>query len=192
MTTVPESQPITFGSLLFSDSGIASALEASGTADVVREKLPNFTQATRNETVQEVERISNELLDLNLIDVLLGALGTYEELRAAGRRTIATPDSEEIVELVSHRVTLDNQPSIDLLVNGAHVASVHLLLSLVIDIQALTAVVREGRLTALQVGRCDVDASVNIEGTMVARKHAQLQLPVSLPMGTGLPLAAAT
>ena len=192
MTTAPASQPITFGGLLFSDNSIASALESTGTADVVREKLANFTQATRNEAVQEVERISNELLDLNLVDVLLGALRIYEDLRAAGRRTMATPDSEEIVELVSHRVTLDNQPSIDLLVNGAHVASVHLLLSLVIDIQALTAVVREGRLTALQIGRCDVNASVNIEGTMVARKHAQLQLPVSLHMGTGLPLTAAT
>jgi hypothetical protein len=154
----------------------------------VREKLGNFTQVTRNEAVQEVERISAELLDLNLADVLLRALSTYEELRAAGRRTITAPDSEELVELLSHRVTLDNHPSIDLLVNGAHVTTVHLHLSLVIDIQALTAVVREGRLTALQVGRCDVDASVNIEGTTVARKHAQLQLPVSLPIGTGLPL----
>jgi hypothetical protein len=192
MTTAPTSQPITFGGFLFDDNGIASALEAGGTADVVREKLANFTQATRNEALQEVERVSNELLDLNLIDVLLGALRTYEVLRAAGRRTIATPDSAEIVELVSHRVTLDNQPSIDLIVNGANVASVHLLLSLVIEIEALTAVVREGRLTALQIGRCDVNASVSIEGTMVARKHAQLQLPVSLPMGTGLPLAAAS
>jgi len=68
------------------------------------------------------------------------------------------------------------------------VANVHLLLSLVIEIQALTATVRYGRLTALQIGRCDVGASVVIEGTTVAHRQSQLQLPLSIPLGAGLPL----
>lgn len=190
MTTTQERQTITFGGFLFGDNGIASALHASGTVDAMCEKLANFTEATRNEAVQEVERISDELLNLNLTDVLLGALSTYEELRAAGQRTITAADSEELVELLSHQITLRSQPSIDLLVNDVNAATVHMVLSLVIDIQALTATVREGRLTALHVGRCDVDASVNIEGTTVARKQAQLQLPISVSLGTGLPLTA--
>jgi hypothetical protein len=188
MTTASASQPITTGGLLFGDSGIGSALQASGAADAIREKLANFTDVTRNEAVQEFGRISADLLDLNLADVLLGALSTYEELRAAGRRTLNAPDSEEFVELLSHQVTLHNRPSIALLINGAEAATVHLVLSLVMNIQALTAVVREGRLTALRVGRSDIDASISVEGTTVARKLVQLQLPVSVPTGTGLPL----
>jgi hypothetical protein len=190
MTTAPASQPITPGSFLFGDSGIASALQASGAADVVREKLASFTLATRNEAVREVERISAELLDLNLLDVVIRALSTYGDLRAAGRNTIAAPDSEELVELVSHQITLDNRPVIDLFVDRKRVATLHLLLALVIDIQVLTAVVRGGRLTALRIGRCDADASVQIEGATVAHKRAQLLLPASIPLGTGVPLAA--
>src|SRR5215469_6285063 len=168
MTTAPASQPFTSGSFLFADTGIASALEASGAADVVRSQLAGFTQATRNEAVKEVEKITAELTNLNLIDVILDAVSTYRELRDAGRRTISAPNSSEFVELVGHQVTLENQPSIQLVVNEKPMATVHLLLSLVIDIQALTAMVRHGRLNALQIGRCDVEASVGIEGTTVA------------------------
>jgi hypothetical protein len=188
MTTAPASQPFT-GSFVFADTGVASALEASGAADVVRRQLASFTQATRNEAVKEVERITAEVTNLNLVDIIVGAVSTYEELRDAGRRTIGTPDSAEFVELVGHQVTLQNQPSIQLIVNGKQVATVNLLLSVVIDIQALTAVVRHGRLIALQIGRCDVGAFVGIEGTTVVRRQAQLQLPGSIPLGTGIPLA---
>jgi hypothetical protein len=189
MTTAPASRPFTSGSFVFADIGVASALEASGAADVVRRQLAGFTQATRNEAVKEVERITAEVTDLNLVDIIVGAVSTYGELRDAGRRTIGTPDSTEFVELVGHQVTLQNQPSVQLIINGKQVATVNLLLSLVIDIQALTAVVRHGRLTALQIGRCDVGAFVGIEGTTVVRRQAQLQLPGSIPLGTGIPLA---
>ena len=188
MTTAPASPWFTPGSFLFADTSIASALEASGAADVVRSQLTGFTQATRNEAVKEVERITAELTNLNLIDIILGALSTYEELREAGRRTIGAPDSPEFVELIGHQVTLENQPSIQLVVNEKQIATVHLLLSLVIDIQALTATVRHGSLTALQIGRCDVGASIGIENTTVARRQAELQLPASIPLGTGIPL----
>jgi hypothetical protein len=189
MTTAPASQPFTSGSFVFADIGVASALEASGAADVVRRQLAGFTQATRNEAVKEVERITAEVTNLNLIDIILAAVSTYGELRDAGRRTIGVPDSAEFVELVGHQVTVENQPSIQLIVNGKQVVTLHLLLSLVIDIQALTATVRHGSLTALQIGRCDVGAFVGIEGTTVMRRQAQLKLPVSLPLGTGIPLA---
>jgi hypothetical protein len=76
------------------------------------------------------------------------------------------------------------------LVNGIRVATVRLALSLVIDIQALTATVRRGSLTALQVGRRGLDGSVSIEGKMVAHRQAQLQLPLSLRLGSGIAILA--
>src|SRR5215467_2679091 len=188
MTTAPASQSFAFESFLFADSGIASALETSGAADVVRRQLAGFTQATRNEAVREIEKITAEVTSLNVIDIIIAAVSKYAELRDAGRRTIGAPDSAEFVELVGHQVTLENQPSIQLIVNGKQVATVGLLLSLVIDIQALTAIVRHGSLTALQIGRCDVGASLRIEGKTVVHRQAQLQLPGSIPLGTGIPL----
>jgi len=188
MTTAPPSQWLTPESLLFTDADIASALAASGAADVVRKQLASFNQATRNEAVKEVERVIAEAGNLNLIDVILNAVSTYGELREAGRRTIATPDASEVVELIGHQVTLQNQPSVELVVNESPVATLHLLFSLVIGIQALAATVRHGRLTALRIGRCNVEASVGIDGTTVVHRQTQLQLPGSIPLGAGLPL----
>jgi hypothetical protein len=187
--TAPPEQSVAVQDILFGDNGMASALQMSGAADVVRAQLPDFTQATRNQAVREVERMSTDLLDLKPSDLIISALVNYASLRAAAQRTIAARDSEELVELLSHQVTLDNQPAIDLLVNSTHVATVHLLLSLVINIQALVATVREGRLITVQLGRCDIDVSFGIEGRTVAHKQSQLSLPVFLPLGSGIPLA---
>lgn len=126
--------------------------------------------------------------DLNLVDIIVHALSTYEELREAGRRTIDEPDSAEFVELIEHQVTFQNQPLIQVVVNGQQIATLHMLLSLVIEIQALTATVRTGRLTALQIGRCDVTGSVGIDGRPIADRQAQVKLPVSIPLGAGIPL----
>ena len=190
MTTVPANQQITIGSFLCGEAGLGPALRASGAADQIREQLTGFTEATYGEAVAEVEKISADVLNLSVGDVLVGALAGYAAVRAAGRRTAADPEATELVELVSHEISLDHQPSIDLLVDGVRVATVHLTLSLLIDVQAMTATVRAGRLTALRVGRCDVTASISVDGTTVASKQGELQLPVSLPVGAGIPLAA--
>ncbi len=182
-------QPVTVRDVLLEDTGMASALQASRAADLVSGRLVDFTQATREQAVREVGRISADLLDLNFADLIIGALASYASLQEAARRTAAAPGTEELVELISHQVALDNQPSIELLVDGAHVATVHLLLLLVIDIQALTATVRQGRLVTVQLGRCDIDAALCIERVPVASKKATLQLPVFLPVGSRIPLA---
>ena len=189
MTTAQANQSFGSPESLFSSSDIASALETSGVADLVRGQLRGFTQATRSQAVNEVERITAELTDLNLLQVIIDALSTYHELREAGRRTINEPDSEELVELIEHQVTFQNEPSIKVVVDGKQIASLHMLFSLVFEIQALTATVRAGRLTVLQIGRCDATGSVGIEGRPIAHRQAQVKLPVSIPLGAGLPLA---
>lgn len=190
MTTAPANQQITIGNFLCGEDGLRPALQASGAADQIREQLTRFTEPTRSEAVAEVEKISADILNLDIGDVLVGALAEYAALRAAGQRTAADTEASELVELVSHEISLNNQPSIDLLVDGVPVATVHLTLSLLIDVQAMTATVRAGRLTALRVGRCDVRASISVEGTTVASKQGELRLPVSLPVGSGIPLTA--
>jgi hypothetical protein len=190
MTTALANQQITIGNFLSGEGGLGPALQASGAADQIREQLTGFTEPTRSEAVAEVEKISADVLNLDVGDVLVGALAGYAALREAGRRTAADTEASELVELVSHEISLDNQPSIDLLVDGVQVATVHLTLSLLIDVQAMTATVRAGRLTGLRVGRCDVTASISVDGITVASKQGQLQLPVSLPVGAGIPLTA--
>jgi hypothetical protein len=188
MNSFAPSQPITAQALLFDNTDLASALQDSGVGDTVGNELRGFAQATRDEAIHELGAISSELLELDLGQVLLDAWSKHSELRAAGQRTAAAPESEELVELLSHRVTLEDRPSIDLLANGRRVAELHLAIVITIDVEALTATVRGGRLTGLRVGRCDADASLSIEDKTLARRRAQLELPFSVHMGSGIAL----
>lgn len=188
MTTAAAAQPLTARAFLFGDTDLVQAMQTTGVADTVRQELGGFTQVTRDEAVRELGKLSAELLNLDLTQLLLGAWSRYAALREAGQRTSASPESEELVELLSHRVTLDNQPSIELLVNGKRVATVHFVLMLRITVEALTATIRAGKLIGLRAGRCDFDASVSIEGITVANRRAQLELPFSVRLGSGIAL----
>ncbi len=101
-------------------------------------------------------------------------------------RTLDEPGNAELVELIGHQVTFQHQPVIKLVINGKQIASMQLLMSLVLDIQALTATVRAGRLTALQTGRCDATGSISIDGRTIASRTGPVTLPVSIPLGHGI------
>jgi len=188
MTTPAAVEPITARVFLFGGTDLVRAMQTSGAADTLRQELGGFARTTQDEAVQQLAKISAEALDIDLAMALLGAWSRYAAVREAGRRTAAAPESEELVELLYHRITIDHQPSIDLLVNGKLVATVRFILLLQVRVEALTAIIRRGWLIGLRAGRCDFEASVSIEGNIVARRHAQLTLPFSMRLGSGIQL----
>ena len=70
----------------------------------------------------------------------------------------------EVVQLATHRVSTTHRPSVDVMVNGARLTTVHCELSLVLEIEALTATVRHARLVALGGGRSTVTAVLAFAG----------------------------
>lgn len=188
MNAVPSKEAMTAEAFLFDDTDLVSALQASGIDDMVRGEVEGFGQHTRDELIQEVGKLGGELLHLDVTQLLLDAWSKLAELRAAGERTVAATESEEVVDLLSHRVTLEDRPSIELLVNGSRIGELRFLLLLEIDVEALAATVRRGRLIGLRVGRCDLRASLTIEDKPIASRRAQFELPVSVRLGSGIAL----
>ena len=190
MTTAAASPWSGSPEFLFGPADIASGLETSGLAGVVREQLSGFTRATGDQAVKEIGRITTDLASVNPVQIIVDALTSFNELQEAGRRTIGQADSAELVELIGHEITFQQQPSINVVVNGQQVATLPMLLSLTCDIQALTATVRTGRLAALQLGHCTATGTIAISGRTVVSRTGPVTLPVSVPLGAGLPLAA--
>jgi hypothetical protein len=188
MTTAPAGQQSGSPGFLFSGTDVATALEASGVADDVRRQLGGFTDVARTQAVREVERITTELTDLNPVQLIVDALCSFKELREAAGRTLDEPGVAELVELVQHEVDFQHQPVIKVVVNGQQVATLAMVLSLALEIDALAATVRAGRLMALQLGRCDATGSVAIEGRTVAQHQSEVMLPASVPLGAGIAL----
>jgi hypothetical protein len=152
------------------------------------ERLPPIT---RDAAIREAGAAVAGLLDVSLIGVLISAWRTHQDLNSAARRTLAVPGSAELVALAEHQITSEMHPYVTVLVDGYRVATIQIDLSLLFDVKALVAGIRDGRLVALHSGHCDVTATLAIDQSDVISRQARLQLPGVIPLGHGIQLLGA-
>jgi hypothetical protein len=150
--------------------------------------LDRLPQITRDAAVREARAALTGLLDVSLIGVLISAWRTHHELTSAARRTLAVPGTTELVPLAEHQITSVMHPYVTVFVDGYQVATIHLDLSFLFDVQAVLAGIRDGHLVALHSGHCDVTATLAIEKTEVASKRAGFTLPGVIPLNPGIRL----
>ena len=150
--------------------------------------LDRLPQVTRDAAVREARAAVTGLLDVSLIGVLVSAWRTHEDLTSAARRTLAVPGTTELVPLAEHQITSVMHPYVTVFVDGDQVTTIHLDLSLLFDVQAVLAGVRDGYLVALHSGHCEVTATLAIEKTEVASKQVRFTLPGVVPLNPGIRL----
>jgi hypothetical protein len=150
--------------------------------------LDRLPQVTRDAAVREARAAVTGLLDVSLIGVLISAWRTHHELTSAARRTLAVPGTTELVPLAEHQITSVMHPYVSVFVDGYQVATIHLDLSFLFDVQAVLAGIRDGHLVALHSGHCDVTATLAIENTEVASKRVGFTLPGVIPLNPGIRL----
>ena len=150
--------------------------------------LDRLPQITRDAALREAKAAVTGLLDVSLIGVLVSAWRTHEDLTSAARRTLAVPGSTELVPLAEHQITSVMHPWVTVFVDGYQVATIHLDVSFLFDVQAVLAGIRDGYLVALHSGHCDVTATLAIEKTDVASKRVSFTLPGVVPLNPGVRL----
>jgi hypothetical protein len=194
MTVVEPAQPLTALALLNGQGQIVPGLTAHPPLAIEvgdLGSLGRLPEATREAAVREVRSAAAGLLDVDLIGLLVAGWRKHHDLTSAARRTLAAPASTELVDLATHQITAAKHPSITVLVDGVRVATLQLDLSVVFDVTAVLAGIRGGRLVALHTGRCDITATLAIDGTDVATRQAHLELPGTIPLGPGIRLLPA-
>src|SRR6266542_4355975 len=158
MTTAIPTQPLTAAAFLFGDTkedsvdALAHALHEQGVLGTLGEGVTKLSRAGRKAANDQIATVAHGLLDLDLGGLVIAGWGKYADLSAAAKRTFATPDSSEVVELVTHTITSTHR-----------------------------------RFVALS-GGCDVAATLTAEGRQLAKREAQLQLPLLVRLGGGIPL----
>jgi hypothetical protein len=136
----------------------------------------------------EICTATDDLLNLDLVDVVMTGWRKHAVLAAAARRTAAAPGTSEVVDLATHHITVTQRPYIDLLCDDVRVGRVQLELRLDFTVAGLVAVVRTGCLVAVQAGHCTVAATLLIESEQVATRSGHLDLPLAVRLGAGIPL----
>ncbi|GAB3978289.1 hypothetical protein GCM10029978_070600 [Actinoallomurus acanthiterrae] len=189
---IPADSPVTARVVLFgTDDAVARLTRdlSSGPADAtLGSALRGLSAAVRETATREIATVGAGLLELDLGGLLVTGWQRYRALVEAGHRTAAAPGRQEIVDILTHRIGVSANPHVDLLVNDVRVATIHFGLGLEFQVRALTAVVRAGRIVALESGRCKVTASLSIEGVEVASRSAESDLRLLVHVGAGIPL----
>jgi hypothetical protein len=150
--------------------------------------LAHLPEMTRKAAVQEAATTAAALLRVDLIDVLARGWREHREIVAAARRTLAAPLSTELVSMATHQVTLEQRPSVSVLVDGQKVATLELGLSIVFDVNALLLGISGGRLIAVHSGRCEITGTLAVQGTDLLVKRAHLELPGVISLRRGIRL----
>jgi hypothetical protein len=153
--------------------------------------LDDLPKATREAAVREATTQAAQLLDVDLIGLLVAGWRAHHDLAAAARQTLATPGCTELVDLATHQITVSQEPSVTILVDGRRVATLQLGLSVVFDVSALGVKISAGRLVGLHSGRCDITATLTLQGTTVITRSAHLELPGVIPLSPGIRLLPA-
>jgi hypothetical protein len=196
MTTATEGRAPTALSVLF-DTGtdtdaaeaLASEILSPGGDQNLGRALARFPEMTRKAAVQEAAATTAAaLLKVDLVGVLMRGWREHRDIISAARRTLAVPGSTELVVVSSHEIRLDQQPSISVLVDGQRVATLQLGLSIVFDLNALLLGISGGRLTGVRSGRCDITATLAVQGTGLLNKRAHLELPGVISLRRGIRL----
>lgn len=193
MTTAEGGRAPTALDLLFDPNtdaaeALASEILSPGGDQNLDHALARFPEMTRRAAAREAATTAAALLKVDLVEVLMRGWRKHRDIISAARRTLAAPGSTELVIVTSHQIKLDHRPSISVLVDGQRVATLQLGLSIVFDLNAVLLGISGGRLIGVRSGRCDITATLAVQGTDLLVKRGHLELPGVISLRRGIRL----
>lgn len=169
-------------------AALARALSKRGVARSAMRQLSRVPRSALQAVDREIAAVADEFLDVDLGQMLVSGWRKYTRLTSAARRTMAAPDSSEVVVLATHRVVSTHRPSVDVFVDDAKVMTLQFELVVVFELHGIGAVVRLGKLTALRSGQCVITATFAVEGVELLRRHGTLDPAVVVGLDPPVPL----
>src|SRR5690348_6210257 len=126
MTQAVQDNPHTALNLLLgpgdeSPEALANQILSAASAVNLGRALENLPTTTYDAAVREITAATTGLLNIDLIEMLVGGWRKPHDLTGAARNTLAAPGSTELVDLATHQVTITEHPSVTILVDGHRV-----------------------------------------------------------------------
>jgi hypothetical protein len=189
--STPSALDLLFGPDVDAAEILAAEILSPGGDQSLGRAIAHLSETTRQAAAQEAAATMAALLKVDLAGVLVRGWSEHRDIVSAARRTLAVHDSTELVSMSSHEVTLDQRPSVSVLVDGHQVATLQFGLSIVFEINALLLGISRGRLVTVRSGRCNVTATLAVQGSDLFVRHARLELPDVLRLRRGFRLLPA-
>ncbi|WP_152991575.1 hypothetical protein [Frankia sp. R43] len=186
----PEPLLSTAASLLFDVENVVPRAHdlLTGGLGEVRDKLTEH--GVSSEMVTDLwSELASEVVgfvQVNVLEVALGAWCSWQTVRDAARRSAAEPGVSETLVLGPHTLTSEHERDIEILVGEAPVETLPLRLVLGFHLERARITVRDGHLVRLHPGPGQLTAVLTIAERVLKEATGPLPLPASIPLGRGL------
>jgi hypothetical protein len=187
---------LTVAEFLFGDDraaldGAATRLVDSGAVARLGRGLPTLSPRAADLVGRRIASVAARAADIDVGAAAMSAWSKHRELVDAAVRTLEEAGSEALVHLSTHTVNSTHEPHVDVLVDELRVGSVPIVIELALVVHSLAATVREGRLTRIDTGRCELSARMLCHGVLLAHRERELDHVLEIPLGAGVALAGA-
>jgi len=170
---------------------LSRVLSEHGVARSALRGVRYLTASAVRAVEDELGRVADELLDIDLGDVVISGWCRHSALREAARRTRAISGSEEVLVLSPHRVTATYRPRVDIFVQNRKAESFDFELTVEFDLTGVCTVVRWGQLVGVKDGECLITAMLTLEGTPLWERRAHVDLIPLVRLHPAVPLVDA-
>jgi hypothetical protein len=197
MTQQTMDHPRTVGGVLFDDDDPASSralersLDRAGIYGAACQAVGVLSTVGRDEIRSRLTETAKDLLGTQVVDTVFAGWRKKDELVGAAEATAGNPDKSVLVDLCSQRIEARHECTLDIVVDGWTVASFRFIVTLVLDIDAMLAIVQGGRLVGLRGGNCAIQAGLAVNGQQVAEHQRRIELDKVISLGAGIPLCRA-
>ena len=131
--------------------------------------------------------VAREFLGADVGDLLVVGLRRTRELVEAGRATRGTSE-RAVVDLTGRKLAVVQHPTVDVLLGTNRLAELVFELRLDVTLNALSAVVRDGRLVELTSGTGKATVTLSTRGAVLASGSQPFDAHLTVRLGDGVPL----
>ena len=169
---------------------VKTKIEKAGQVTSIREKI----LATLGKTVwpnafDEISKKSVDLLDINLIDVLVGAWNKYQGLKKYLDREKYPPTQSVLVPLGEHTVKSEHRPYVEVLMNDEVVARITFHVALAFTVRGVLLLVQDGKIKSVKTGEIKGKGTVKCEEALLLEQDFRtVSLPGTVDLGEGVPI----
>lgn len=117
--------------------------------------------------------MAREVARVSLADVLVGAWKTHKKFKPYTDPVKYPPEKVSRVPVQSHKISSKHRPYIDIMIDGQSKGRIPFELELELTVDTGVAVVRGGRIMAIEGGRAKATGRLKCDGVLVGEKASR-------------------
>jgi hypothetical protein len=156
-------------------ASLASGPEANQIKAALAKAAPGLPLGT---LVEGISKAVQDALDIPVTDVVIGAWQRARDLRAALETTRESPEATALVPLLSHAITSEHRPYVDIVVEGVSLARLVFPVKVEFRLEGVVVRVRQGQIADILAGSIQVKGTLKF-GDFVLFERALA--PISIP-----------